>query len=278
MSGHTEKLLFEKADWELFQSKVDKLLRRIPEIDPRVETPVDDITAEFSSAILEAANLVIPKINNTRRKKQLYWWNDECINAVLDQKKAFRLFKRNAHTDQSDELKIEFKKKRAIARRTLKNNRRNSWREFVSSFNNQTPATEVWNKIHCLNTGKRKAFTTIVLEKENSKFTVNPKETAHMLVDSFALNSNSSHYEGKFSPRLSLGAHRTNPINSILAETEEMSLHLRRKEILLNFMLRPKPKKEIQLSDSQKRSQSLISNTNSRVRHLNPQESDTKAN
>ncbi|XP_044582995.1 uncharacterized protein LOC123264014 [Cotesia glomerata] len=197
-SDHTEKFLFEKADWDLYQSKIDELLQRLPELDPRVETPVDDITAEFSSIILEAAKLAIPKTNNTGKKKQVYWWNDECKKAILDQKKAFRLYKKYAYTDQSDELKIEFKKKRAIVRRTLKNSRRNSWREFVSSINNQTPATEVWNKIHCLNTGKKKAFSTIVLEKDNGKFTAHPKETANMLADSFALNSSSSNYEDKF--------------------------------------------------------------------------------
>lgn len=197
-SEHIEKFMFKKANWPLYQSKVDELLMALPVIDPRVENSVNDITSEFSSLILEAANLSIPKNNNSRKKKQVYWWNEECKKAILDQKKAFRLYKKNSHTDQSVQLKIEFMKKRAIARRTLKNSRRNSWREFVSSINNQTSATEIWNKIHCLNTSKRKASSTIVLEKEDGNFTANPKETADMLATSFAANSSSSNYEKKF--------------------------------------------------------------------------------
>lgn len=195
---YTEKFIFKKADWALYQSKVDELMERIPDLNPRVETSIDDITAEFSSLILEAANSSIPKFYGTGKRKQLYWWNEDCKKATQEQNKAFRLYKKYAYTDQGLQLKIEFMKKRALARRTLKDSRRNSWRNFVSSINIQTSTTEVWNKIQCLNTGKKRKSSTIVLEKNDGKFTANPKETADILVTSFAENSSSSNYDQKF--------------------------------------------------------------------------------
>ncbi|XP_044596671.1 uncharacterized protein LOC123273332 [Cotesia glomerata] len=212
-----EKFIYSKADWPSYQSKVDELLQKLPEINLRGEIPVDEITAEFSSLILEAANLSIPKTNGKRKKKQVYWWNEDCKKAVLEQKKAFRMYKKNAHSDQSAQLRIEFMKKRAIARRTLKESRRSSWREFVSSINNQTPVTEVWNKIHCLNTNKKKALSTIVLEKEDGNHTANPIETADMLAASFAANSSSSNYDEKF-----LDLRKNEEINSLF-DTQDNS-------------------------------------------------------
>jgi hypothetical protein len=59
----------------------------------------------------------------------------------------FRIKRRFGKHPTSDNLG-NFRIFRAKARRTLKQNRRNSWRNFVSKLNCHTPMNKVWNIVH----------------------------------------------------------------------------------------------------------------------------------
>lgn len=107
------------------------------------------------------------------------------------------MYLKNAKTEQNFQFKIDFRKKRAVARRTLKESWKNAWKNFVTSINNNTPITEVWKKIQCLNTNKRKKHNTIVLDNGGVP-TAQPQETANILTKSFAENSSSSNYDQEF--------------------------------------------------------------------------------
>jgi hypothetical protein len=71
------------------------------------------------------------------------WINDDCKDAIKNYKKAKRQFGKHPTSDNVGNFRIF----RAKARRTLKQNRRPSWRNFVSKLNWHTPMNNVWNMV-----------------------------------------------------------------------------------------------------------------------------------
>jgi hypothetical protein len=73
-------------------------------------------------------------------------WDDDVKKVI----KARRKWLRKARRVPTLENKIEFKKARAIARKTFKEKRSNSWNNFVSSIDQSTSSGELFHKINKL--------------------------------------------------------------------------------------------------------------------------------
>jgi hypothetical protein len=67
------------------------------------------------------------------------WFNDDCKGTIKNSKKAEQQFEKQA----SSEILGNFRIFRAKALRTLKQNRRTSWRNFISKLNCHTPINKV---------------------------------------------------------------------------------------------------------------------------------------
>lgn len=63
-----EKFLYGKADWILYQEKLDNLLQELPTVNSRVSTSIDEITEEFTEIILKASHTAIPMTTNKNNK------------------------------------------------------------------------------------------------------------------------------------------------------------------------------------------------------------------
>ena len=114
----------QKADWTVFQASLETAIL--------TRADISDTSAEdFTSMILDSADGCIPKTSGRPRCTPVPWWTKECGDAIRARKRAFRKFDRSSTTENL----IAFRKARAFARRTIKEAKAVSWRNYVSSLN-----------------------------------------------------------------------------------------------------------------------------------------------
>lgn len=193
-----KKWKFDKANWETFQEEINKNINKLPSLSELNNYSINNIVENFTNLILESADKSIPKTSEIIRKNNLPWWNEECKKAVKDYKKAFRKFKKQAHNlDNNITYKIDYKKKRSLCRRILKETKKKYWENWVSSITPKTPINDMWKKIHCLDKNKKR-INTITLEKENGSFVTSPAEVSDLLAKTFSSNSSCNNYDKNF--------------------------------------------------------------------------------
>ncbi|KAF0755679.1 putative RNA-directed DNA polymerase [Aphis craccivora] len=167
------------ADWNLFTSLLEQKIDSIEFEKPKINN-LNEVTQNFTNAILEIANLTIGQTIFSGRKPPVSWWNSHCNESIKSKKTAFNKFKR---TKSQDDF-IEFKKRRAQARRTIKDSKTTSWRAYTSSINSKANPKQIWNKIKafkCIN----KYDNIQILKNENDTIYSEPSEIAMNLAPSF---------------------------------------------------------------------------------------------
>ena len=162
-----------KANWVDFQSSLETALLT------RAETYAMS-AEEFTSLLLNSADGCIPKTSGQPRRTPVPWWTKECGDAIRARKRAFKLFDRRSTTENL----IAFKKARAFARRTIREAKAVSWRNYVTSLNRFTPTTEVWSRIKRIS-GRYSSVPLPVLKVNDSDIT-HPSEVAEAIGRSLA--------------------------------------------------------------------------------------------
>lgn len=104
---------------------------------------VDRAVEYFTKFIIDAATKCIPQSGGLSGRRCVPWWNEECRNARRQQNRAWR-FLRGSPTAENLE---NFKKIKSQGRRTRRQARRESWRNFVSSINTYKDEGKVWNRV-----------------------------------------------------------------------------------------------------------------------------------
>ena len=162
-----------KADWAKFQSSLEALILA------RAETSA--MSAEdFTSLLLSCADGCIPKTSGQPRRTPVPWWTKECREAIRARKRAFKKFDRRSTTENA----IAFRKARAFARRTIREAKVVSWRNFVTSLNRFTPMTEVWARIKRIS-GRFSSSPLPVLRVNDADITL-PSDVAEVIARSLS--------------------------------------------------------------------------------------------
>ena len=167
----------KKANWDKFQSNC------IHEISlPDNNDPTDDIYEQFIAELTTAIDGAIPKTSAVRQgKSPVPWWTDKCSEAIRDKKRALNRLKRSSLPGDY----INYKKVRAIARKTIKEAKKMGWQEFCTNIDSKTSTRDVWNKLKCIS--KTKSYKGIpTLLDTNKQCVVTDREKANLLVQSFA--------------------------------------------------------------------------------------------
>ncbi len=120
------------------------------------------------------------------------WFDNDCKQARKARKKAERYFRRHSMVRNLNTYKIL----NAKARRTFKQHKRQSWRNFVSRINSRTPISKVWNMIQKIK-GKGSKFSIHHL-KDGDQLLTNTSDIANKLAETFAKHSSSSNYDPQF--------------------------------------------------------------------------------
>ena len=123
---------FKKANWENFKQECKNKLNTSKII--RIE--------EFTETLLSIAESHIPKTSPKPRKNKP-WFNEDCKLAIKNKNKALRKF----ISHPSNENLKNFKIARAKSRRTIRESKRNSFKNYASKINNSTPISKVFKMI-----------------------------------------------------------------------------------------------------------------------------------
>ena len=134
---------FKKAKWDIFQDQC------IKEITPNLFHEADDKMAIFASTLLDIAADNIPK-TSPFPKKAKPWFDEDCQAAKKERNKANRLA--NKHPSAANSMRSRLIQART--KKLFKQKKRDSWKNYVSSVNVNTPSKKVWNMIRKI-TGKK---------------------------------------------------------------------------------------------------------------------------
>ena len=176
----------EKANWPLFE-----ILCR-EEITLDTFKDIEDPILCFNKQIISIADRTIPKTSTNPKHPSKPWFTDECDRAIGERKKAHRRFNKRPTSDNLENFRIF----RAKARRTFKQARRTSWRNFVSGIKSHTPMNKVWNFIQKIK-GKNSKSSVKHLKVGDTTLT-SEKNIADKLGETFAKHSSSDNYKEDF--------------------------------------------------------------------------------
>ena len=126
-------------------------------------------------------------------KRRNPWFNDECKMAINKSKSALRKVNKNP----SRENHMHSKLARAKARRTIKDAKRTSWRQYVNKLNSRTPVTKVWDMIRKVS-GKNKKSECVHIKSSNSNKCYSTMQISNALGENFQKKSSSSYYSQQF--------------------------------------------------------------------------------
>ena len=85
----------------------------------------------FNETVISIDDKTIPKTSTNPKYPGKQWFNDDCKDVIKNRKTAERQFGKHPTSNNLGNFRIF----RANARRTIKQNRRISWRNFVSKLN-----------------------------------------------------------------------------------------------------------------------------------------------
>lgn len=175
----------ERANWIGFSSELDSKHRntRLDQMD------IEHVVEQFTSDIITASQNNIPRSNPDNMKPRVPWWNEKCYRAIKEKNKCYRKFKRTHSLIDF----IQFKKTRAVSRKTTWAAKKESWRTFIGSINFNTSSKEAWCKGKKI-LGKKSDQFGIPSLNVGSDVITDKKEIADILVEKFHNNSDLSHH------------------------------------------------------------------------------------
>lgn len=95
------------------------------------------------------------------KKNPVEWWDKECEKAIEDRKEALKKF----YKDVVMEKFIEYKRLRAVARKIIRQKKRENFKEFVSGLNKSSNLSYVWKKMKVI----KNSFNVIDWKKWQGK-------------------------------------------------------------------------------------------------------------
>ena len=146
----------------------------------------------FTSLLYSAAEKSIPRTSTNPKHPNKPWFNDDCKKAIAERKSVLRQFNlRSTH-----ENLVKFKIVRAKARRTIKQSKRVSWRQYVSRLNSRSSVKKTLDMIRKIN-GKKSSLNVGDLNVGDDVL-ASKADIADVLADTFAEKASSSNYSASF--------------------------------------------------------------------------------
>jgi len=179
-SSRPKRWCVRRADWESFSQECQTHLTE--EVDG-YESFIENLT--------QICDSTIPK-SSGRPRKHNPWFSDECRAALQEKKRTYKIAKRNP-TPENIYL---FQQARARARRVFRENKRRSFRDFVSKLSSQTSLTKVWRMIKKLKGTERDSLNH-VLRPDGSRAETE-EAIAKALAERLSHNSSSAHHTPEF--------------------------------------------------------------------------------
>ena len=101
----------------------------------------------FTSLLYTAAKKSIPRTSTNPKHLNKPWFNDDCKKAIAERNSVLR----QLNLRPTQENLSKFKVARAKARRTIKQSKRASLRQYVSRLNSRSSVKKTWDMIRKIN-------------------------------------------------------------------------------------------------------------------------------
>ncbi|XP_072384390.1 uncharacterized protein [Diabrotica undecimpunctata] len=146
------------ANWKNFSDFIENKINQLqlPE-DPDIA--LDSLV----SLITLAAQTHIGTCTISSSRKTVPWWNTECKKAIRESKTALNKYRRI----RTESNLLKFKQLKAIARRVIKQSKKDCWNKYISSISIDAPSSQVWKKIKQMH-GKTTHLSISALSYHNS--------------------------------------------------------------------------------------------------------------
>ena len=181
----TPRWNFEKANWQAYKKLCLDTL--IPETNTNQEEPI----IHFTNTLINIANKTIPK-TTTSPKHNNPWFTEECKTMIRECQRILRKFKTNPSTENLD----KYRQQRAKTRRTIKEAKRSSWRNFTAKINSNTNPKTIWNFVKKIS--NKTVHTPINHLSLVSIKALSEKQIANLMAENFARASSTKKYSNKF--------------------------------------------------------------------------------
>ena len=181
------KWKLQKAKWSEFQSLATDLLKK-----DRFEGVSDPISF-FSKTLIEIATQTIPKSSANPKCVPKPWFNTECLKAVKTRKNALHKFSNEPTTENLNKYRCA----RAAARRIIKTSKKESWRDYVSQLNSNTPVKKAWNMVRKISGKQMSSSVSYLTDSNGTKYT-EKEDIVNSLATAFQKNSSSNNYSEEF--------------------------------------------------------------------------------
>ena len=178
---------FKKAKWDAFQDQC------ITEITPNLFNDAEDKMAIFSSTLLDIAADNIPKTSPFPKRKAKPWFDEDCQAAKKERNKANRLA--NKHPSAANSMRARLIQART--KKLFKQKKRDSWKNYVSLVNVNTPSKKVWDMIRKI-TGKNVASPMHHLKDDNGTLITDRVEITNTLGAAIEKSLSSNNYSKEF--------------------------------------------------------------------------------
>ena len=183
MPKRVPKWNFKKAKWDAFQDQC------ITEITPDLFNDTEDKMAIFSITLPDIAADNIPKTSPFPKRKAKPWFDEDCQAAKKERNKANRLA--NKYPSAANSMRARLIQTRT--KKLFKQKKRDSWKNYVSSVNDNTLSQKVWDMIRKI-TGKNVTSPMHPLKDENGTLITDRVEIANTLGAAIEKSSSSNNY------------------------------------------------------------------------------------
>lgn len=155
----------------------------------RLDETIDKKNDSLNIIILNAASQSIPISKNQNKKTNVPWWNEKCTEAIKDRNKAFKKLRKTLTMDNL----VDYQKKKAMARKVIKEAKKETWRQFCSTIGRETTLDKMWMMIKKM-TGKYK-WSQIPVLIDGRNHAVSDSDKANMLGKKFAYIHKGNHLD-----------------------------------------------------------------------------------
>ena len=209
----TKRYNLNKANWKLFREKSQTIG------DASSFDNINQAIDYLYEIIRSAASDSIPLTNDWLPRKPKPWWDRELSQSFKEKNKKLKIYQ-NTRLVQD---KINFKRARAEFRNKLKKKKTQSWNEYISSINSETPLNKIWKKVHKIN-GKYKACNMPVL-KHNGNLISDPLDVGNLMGDTLSTIS-----KGSQDPNFLKNKRQLKPLRFSGGESEDYNLPITTEE------------------------------------------------
>ena len=178
------KLKLSKANWESFQSKCINTIDVNPESSDAMES--------FTNQLITIMEDSIPK-TSIKTKHPKPWFTPEVRETCQKGKALQRRCRRHPSEQNKQLLRIW----RAKTRRVVRQNKRKSWRKYVSNLTTRVKAKRVWEMVKKISGKNSKQSIDHMVSSDGHKITDQNKIANH-LGQGFSLKSSSQNYHPDF--------------------------------------------------------------------------------